>query len=361
MAKTQTEMALEALKTGGDLDAVVEGKESVGQDVPQSEEAPVEQESADDFFKTSEATQSEPSVGDKSSKAPVEVKKTNDPDTLEFITAAGKKIKVDFSDKESIRKAFKMAAGMRKAFADRDKVAKDYESLKNQHGEMKQMWDTLEGLYQSKGVDGVISALTNGQQTLDQIIEERQKKHALRSEASPAELAAMDLQEELARKSKENEKMRKEWDQFKSQVSKEKEEAQLKSLEAKVHPVFDEFRFDGKLGDADAEHLLDESLWNQAIKRLEAYPEEVELTNELIKKEFRTIANTMNRIVKRQAETQAEKIVTDRKVKAKENAQIATARGYSQGSAQEEASKKIRSGDLKSILGNWDKFGSLFK
>jgi hypothetical protein len=375
MAKTITEMAVEALKGGGSdsaLDAAAIGKpvEGAGRTPTPQEAAPEEQlpnDDVGDFFKGVKPTESDSTTQDKStvdlakdlSKASdVSISKDG---TVEYLTAGGKKIKVDFANKEEIRKAFKMAAGMRKAFADRDKLAKDHETLKAQHAETKKMWDTLEGLYATKGVDGVISALTNGSQTLDTIYAQRQAKEKLRAEASPTELAAMDLQERLEAERRDKEKMRKEWDEFRSSVAKEREESNLKSLESRIHPVFDEFRFDGKLGDADAEATLDEALWGQALKRLEAYPEDVDLTPEMVRKEFRTVSNNMAKVMKVQAEKKADNIVANRKVKAKENAQIETARGYQASSTQEDAAKKIRSGDLKGILSNWGTFGDLFK
>jgi len=374
--KTVTEMAVEALKGGGTdaaLDAAALGKpvEGAGRTPAPQEAAPEEEVHTDevgDFFKGAKLDDSQPATSeDKSTKelakdlskaSDVSVKSDG---TVEYITAGGKKIKVDFANKDEIRKAFKMAAGMRKAFADRDKLAKDHEALKTQHAETKKMWDTLESLYATKGIDGVISALTNGSQTLDTIYEQRKAKEKLRAEASPTELAAMDLQERLEAERRDKEKLKKEWEEFRTSVSKEREEANLKSLESRIHPVFDEFRFDGKLGDADAEATLDEALWGQALKRLEAYPDDVELTPEIVRKEFRTVSNNMSKVMKIQAEKKADSIVQNRKVKAKENAQLETAKGYQASSKQEDAAKKIRSGDLKGILSDWGSFGELFK
>jgi hypothetical protein len=356
--KSLSQLAVEALQTGGDLDAVEAGKPSVG--TQESSGTPeVSQESSDDFFKGNQAS-GEPTEQKPQSTPPPSPAKTKE-DPSEYYVVDGKRYKIDYSNKEAIRKAHEMAAGMRKAFAERDKLSKEFEPTRKERDELKQLWGTLEDLYAKKGIDGVVSALTNGQHNLDSLFQERQKRDQFRKEASPAELAAMDLKEQLETERQTTAKLRKEWEETKTKIEADKDHADMKSLESLVHPAFDQFRFAGKLGDEDAEHLLDSTLWNETLKRLEKYGDDVELSRELVVREFKKSAETMSRVMNKKAEEKANDLVQSKKTKAKENVQIEASRGYQANSTQEEAAKKIRGGDLKGILGDWDKFGSLFK
>lgn len=123
-------------------------------------------------------------------------------------------------------------------------------------------------------------------------------------------------------------------------------------MESKVHPSFDRYRFAGKLGDEVVEARLDQAVWDQALKRLEEYPDHVELTPNIIEKEFRDISNSFRKIITKQAEVKAQKVVTNKKIAAQENAATAAMSSMMGNTAQssEKFKTDIRKGDLTSAL-----------
>lgn len=286
---------------------------------------------------------------------------TSESGDVEYIVAAGQKIKIDYSDKDAIKDAHRKAAGMRKAFSKADKLQKEIVAERKAHSELKEVWNKLEAAYSEHGVGGVIETLTNGQETLDSFLEKEMQKRKFLDEATPEELEAYEARELANKKERENERLRKEWDEFRAKMEAKDEEAEVKSLESIMHPAFDQYSYTGKLEDPVAEQVMNETLWNNTIKRLDKYPDNVELTPAIIRKEFRTVANTLNKVISKKAEKQANEITTERKRQAKEAAQLAITNRQSGNSKAKELAKKIRSGNVKDILFNWDEYGSMFK
>jgi molybdopterin converting factor small subunit len=199
--------------------------------------------------------------------------------------------------------------------------------------------------------------MTAGKYDLDTLLETKLARAKAREEATEEEIAQMDLQEKIAaleaRLAKTDSKMAEKLEE----ASRFKEEAELKSLESKIHPAFNQYRFAGKLGDADAEHHLDEMLWTKALSNLEQYDE---VTHEAIVKEFSAVAKTLDKVINKKVESKTKEVSKERKRNAKTTAQMQQVRGYVDSDLKKEAATKIRSGNLTDILKNWDRFGKLF-
>lgn len=270
-----------------------------------------------------------------------------------------RKIKVDFSDQEKLKKYVRMAHGARKWQAERDSARSELSDVSSKLSELQSNWDAIEKAYQTDGVRGLVELLDGGDayQQYEQSLLER---HELRKNATPAELEALEAREAAERRDRELERIRLENEKFREQMAKEKETAELKALESRIHPAFDRFRFKGKLGDANDEHMFDQMLWNAAMRNLEPYEEKgITITQELAEKEFARVANTLRKRINANVDKKVTKAVEKKKEEATATAQKSVMRGVRDNSETAEASKMLQSGDIAGFMRNWGKFGKL--
>lgn len=287
---------------------------------------------------------------------------TSDKEILTVTDAEGnrKKIEVDYSNREAIKKAVLLANGARKWQAERDKALESRKSIESELSQIKQDWSLLDSAFQ-KGPEAVYDLLTGRQGGFNEYVSKYQERQDFLKHASPDEIKALETQERADKQAKELEKLRKDNEEFKKQVMAEREQTEEKALESKIHPVFDKYRFADKLGDAQDELLFDKMLWTTALERLEQYETKgLQVTPNLIDKEFRTVADSIRKRINVQAEKKAGKVVEQKKREATENVQSKVMSGYKTGGTANEARDLMNKGDLTSILKGWSKYGSLF-
>jgi hypothetical protein len=356
--KTDSQRAMEALVGGKDPIQEVYGESSGEEEIEESLDLPEEEEPADDGQdedilsllndqgdseeSTEEVDEQEPD-NDTTDPEPVKQEAEAKEDQVEFIKAAGKQIKIDYNDRARIKRAFAGEAGMRKFQRERDDLTKQVESLK----ESAESYNKLDEIYQTQGVAGVVEKLEG--RTLDEIVQERIDRMILEHE-KPEEAARLKHEEELAAERRQREALQRKMESELERSRAEREAAEETKLEGMIKPVFTRYSFSGKLGDETAEHQMDQALWNQAIDRLEALPDDIELTPALVRREFRAVANTFNKIINKQAESQTQKISRAKKTAAAENVQSAAASGTAAASNRSDFVKKYKSGDLKGSL-----------
>lgn len=288
---------------------------------------------------------------------------TPDKETVVITDETGRrrKVEIDYSDKTAIRKAHELAGGARKWQAERDQEKTSHQATKQRLGELETNWSALEQTFKEKGVEGIIDLLEGRPGAYKQHEKKVIDKARFLDNASPEEIASLEARERADSSAKELAKMRKENEDFRKQMQQERDSAEVKSLEGRVHPVFDKYRFADKLGDANDEQMFDEMLWTTALNRLTPYEEQgLPITPELVDKEFRTVAMSIRKRIGVNAEKKAAKVIDQKKTEATENAQSAVKNGYKSTGKASDARDLINKGDLKSLLGNWGKYGSLF-
>lgn len=272
-----------------------------------------------------------------------------------------RKIEIDYSDRMATRKAHEMAAGFRKMQAERDQLVRKEKESSGKFQEVNTNWQLLEKAFSQKGIEGVVDLLEGRSGAYQDNVKKGYERQKFLESASPQELKALEAQEAAETARRENARIRKENEEFKEQITKERETAELRSLESRVHPVFNKYRFAEKLGDNTDEHMFDEMLWNTALKRLEPYEEKgLDLTPEMIEREFHDVAKSIRNRIRTQANKTAARTVEQKKTEATENVQAAVKSGYKQGGAAKEARELINNGNLSSLLKNWGKYGGLF-
>lgn len=271
-----------------------------------------------------------------------------------------RKIEVDFNNKDQLKKYVQMAHGARKWQAERDQALTKAREVEGKYGELRSNWDVLEQTYQNSGVEGLIDLLEGRNGAFSEWEKSRLDRYEALKKASPAERELFEAREREAARQREIERIRKENEDFRTKVSQEREQAELRSLEGNVHPVFDRYRFADKLGDSDTEQMFDEMLWTSALKRLEPYEEKGLLTPDLIEKEFKAVSTALRKRINIQAEKRAAKAVEQKKREATENVQAAVSSGYRSTPVAKEAEDLIKNGNLGALFKGWGKYSKAF-
>lgn len=262
---------------------------------------------------------------------------------VEFIKADGKQIKIDYNDHKRIKRAFAAEVGMRKFQRERD----DLRKWKEENTEKLTNYDKLDELFQTEGVEGVVQQLAG--RSLDEIVQERIDRIIL-SEENPLKASQLEYEDKLDRERRSRERLERQMQSMTEKTQAERDAADSARLESMIQPVFAQYSFAGKLGDADAEHAMDEALWNQAFARLEGLPDESTLTPAVIRREFRAVANTFGKIINKQVDRQTQQATASKRVAAKESLQRAVAAGTSESTANSEFIQKYKSGNMTGAL-----------
>lgn len=314
--------------------------------------------------------QTEESSSEPASTAEAPQSKQKTPGTKETITVVdenGKRrtVEVDFSNKEDLKKriqsAFGAQNGMRKFQLERDNERNAHATTRKDRDDLKANWDKLEEIRQAQGIEGLVDVLEGRRGAYKDWLKQQIDRHEFVKNASPEEKELLETREREQVRDRELAKIRKENEEFRKQMTETKDQADMRSLESRVNPVFDKYRFADKLGSADDEHMFDEMLWNSALKRLEPYEDQgLELNPELIDREFRSVAQAIRRRISVQADKRVSKVIEQKKQEATENAQAKVMSGYKTGGVAQEASELIKSNNLTSLLKNWNKYGSVF-
>lgn len=361
--------ALEAFKAGQDVNEAV-GMEPAGGSHVSEESQPLDTDSTMETLGLS-GQESEPSTSSESddveleSQPSEETTSTTDVEEV-FVTDHNgrKKVKIDYGDRDKIKKMFQFAHGARKWQVAKDKAEKELTQLRESvksDATAKENFQALETAYEQRGLEGLVDLLEGREGAYQTHFQKEIQKHEYRQSASPEELELMDSKEREASRLKEFEQLRRENEEFRSKVEKDKEQAEFHAMESKVHPAFDKYRFAGKLGDVNDEHLFDEMLWNSSLKRLEPYEEKgVAITPNLVDKAFRQTSMAIRKRINVQANKEVKKAVNKKKREATTATQTRVMKGIKSSSEADEAKSMIRGNDLTGLLKNWGKYGSLF-
>lgn len=335
-------------------DSAMNGPAEVPSMIPSSEPAPRNNPLDEDFSQSSssEATSgSEDSSSVDSLETPAPAKQ--EADTSEFIYVTGpngrEKLKIDYSNKEAIKKAFAAQYGMRKFQAERDASRAEVGKFKDKASN----YDKIEKLWSEGGLEGLISALDKD--GFEKLVQARVDRAQKRLNATEEEQRMMDLEEREAARELENKRLREQVEKQLAESKQREEAADLKRLESKLHPQFHKYNFSGKLGDAKVEHRYNQFLWAQAMDGLAKYPEDQELTPAMIEREFREVALDLKRVIAKQSEDVAAKAIAAKKVAARENAGVQVVKNTSQPSLNNSVREDLKKGNVGGAI------DSLFK
>ena len=259
------------------------------------------------------------------------------------------KLSIDYSDKKAIKNAFIKAAGMRKFQAERDEAIKKSKATVEEFEALKTDFGKLEAAFQEHGAKGIVELLGGVEAWEDAVNKENEHREYV-ANLSSEEKYQLELQKRDEQYNKQLTAERQQRESFQQQIEQEKEQAEIRALQSKLEPAFDRYRFAGKLGDPETENLYDEAIWTKVRGRLSEYPDEVELTQAMIDKEFRAVSSAFRKHIKSQTEKQLKKTVENKKAQTAQRVQMAAKKGLSGQSTQRKILDSIKSGNLTDAL-----------
>jgi hypothetical protein len=252
-----------------------------------------------------------------------------------------KKLMIDFSDKEQLKKYVQMAHGGRKWKSDKDKAESELKKLQSD-------WQSLESVYSDKGIEGLVNFLAKDEQAYSKHLNAQLERAKFKEKASPAQIEQLELMEKLERAEKERAKLEK---QLKDDLDKrqaEREQSEKQALEAKLHPVFDKYRFAGKLGNEEAEEEFDKAVWTRAISSLQTV--EGELTPAVVDNAFKKASGLYRDYLNKQAEAGVKKAIETKKVQAQQAVVGRAMKPLQQKNSDDDLRKEIAGGGLAGAL-----------
>lgn len=267
-----------------------------------------------------------------------------------------KKVKVDFTSekgrtqiKSRLQKSYDLEKGMREFQRERDEY-------KQKHSELVENWDVMNQAYKEEGLKGLVNLLEGSDSAYDDFEQRIVSKSKVWENASEEERELLEKEERNATMQKALEKERAAREELEKRITSEKEATELKSLESRIHPTFDKYRFAGQLGDKTDEHTFDEMLWNTSMSRLEKYEQEgVDISPALVDREFRAVHRAINKRIGKAVNTKVSKTVQKKKQDAASHAQAVALKGNKNDMDAGEARKLVERGD---ISGFFRRFGS---
>lgn len=275
-------------------------------------------------------------------------------------TGRKRKIEIDYSDRAAIKKAHLEAAGMRKFQAERDQTTKRYQEGEAKRKELETNWQALETAFQSNGVAGLVDLLEGRNGAYKDHLAKEVDKAKFRERASPDEIDALDFKEQAEKLRKDYDRALKDNEKFKKSVTEEREAAEMKETQSRVNPVFDKYRFAGKLGDQNDEQMFDEMLWTTSLNRLKQFENEgLDISPELVDREFRATASALRKRISVAADKRVTSVIAQKKQEATENVQAKVKSGYNKNSDQEKLTKAIKDGNTGDIFKNWGSFKNI--
>jgi hypothetical protein len=330
VAEVKTVQPAAAAPAPKEAPAPVVNESSAPQHEPKLKESPFWKNISDD---EGESADLPAETGDSSSPNP----------NVEKIKAGGRTIEVDFSDREAIKKKIELAEGARKWQTERDKAIKRAEAAEKRAAEQARKAEAFAALEEvADNPKELVRRLTGGKLDWDSLIERESEKRQLLKDASPEEREAMLKAEKDAETLRRAQQERQALEERLKKLDTEKEEATKARVKSMYEDAFGKVEFSGKIDDPVKAEALNEQLWdttNARIKRLirqhneknpdnQVTPEK--LSPEFIRKQFAKTAKIMSEAIDLKVKETVQKSTTKKREAAKENAQLASTRNYSE-------------------------------
>lgn len=269
-----------------------------------------------------------------------------------------KKLKVDYTDKDKIKRAFRLAYEGRAVWQkERDSARSELSQVQEEFSSLKSDWEKLETAYNSNGVAGLVDLLEGREGAYLEYRRQELEREQQIQNMSDSEREAYDKESALRAQDAQNQKLREEYEAKLQEIEERQQQAEMRSLESKIHPSFDRYRFKGTLGDEIAETEFDEMLWNRALSSLEKVSEETELTQSMIDKEFRRIATRIKKHLNTQVEKRVKKTVSKQKKDATRKVQARVSKGMQTSQDAQAFRDNMKSGNIVDGLSSFFKAG----
>lgn len=261
---------------------------------------------------------------------------------IEYIKANGKKIKVDFNDREQIKRVTALAAGARQWQVERDNLQKQFDGLNEEHGKLKEVMDYLEE--NKDDHEKVFEAVTGMslEEKFQQWASEQNMINTMSESEKELYLSNVDHQKRMKEVERREAALKAKLDQ----IEAEKEKTERAKQASIANPIFFKYNFDNELGDANLEHRLNRTLWNEAKHELAQLDE---VTPDAVEEAFQRISNQLRAGFAKSSSKVEQKATAKRRKVVKEKAQKMAIKPE-KSNKQKELDEKLRKGDIAGIL-----------
>ena len=347
-----TQAALEALQTGGDIDSAVA---TANGDTPEPVAEPEDSVEEDSTISTELSEGSDNSVDvevetseNESQSESIESKPSED--SIVEVKAGGKKLKVDFNDREKLTKYVKLAMGARQWQAERDQSKQELAKLKEQMNDLKDFESTIETAWANDGIEGLIKTVSGDEDSFSKYMDAYYEKRRAKEDATPDQLERLELQEALEKREQMLNRMKQEQESNSKKAAEQAERAEIAKLQNLLTPAFNKYRFSGKLGDAEAENNIDSAIYARAKQALAEIPDEVELTAKIVDREFRKVANSFRKYVQSETKKKVTKAIKNKQAEAAKKVALATGSTPAEASNETKAKELLKQGKGREAL-----------
>ncbi len=259
-----------------------------------------------------------------------------------------KNIKVDFSDRNKLKKYIQKAANAVRLQSERDSLQAQVEKL----SETADVVANLQSIVDSSGYEGLIDHLNADNGGFAKWFEGKVNRHSLRQHASEDELARYDAEDKAADLERRIALFERQQAEREERLAAESKQASMDRLAADVNPIYFKYTFDGKLGDSVAEQRHNKAMFREVTSTLDELSEEgVKITPAIIEREFRAYAQPFLKGVNKRVRQNTTKSIQQKKQKTAAHAQQQVRKGYSSDSMEDIMSRSDWARQLGNLWG----------
>ena len=323
------------LESLSEQEPAVDPAEETANSIVNQMEEPTPEDSEDELDAEEEVSESDHDEEEESSEDAIEYVETSD----------GKKVKIDYNDRDRVKRAHLLARQGRVWQSERDKLQKQVDEIKPAYEELQSVMNALEEA--KDDIPKLYELLTGGESWEDAIEKEIQQREEIAS-LTPEQLEVYNKHRIAEKREAELAKREAQWQRKLEEAEETKKRAEQDTQRSMITSAFNEYRFAGTLGDPAREHRLDKMVFNTIKSELNGMDASEAEVREIIKREFDALRSSVATNTK----------VNQMKSKNKKTAQATkkAAKGVNKSSNESsDIASKLAKGDIDGILSmdNW--------
>jgi hypothetical protein len=213
------------------------------------------------------------------------------------------------------------------------------------------------GTFKQKGFKGLVNFLSQDELAYDKMLDLEMEKRAIYQKAEPSLKAKMDAEERyemLLNEMKYKEEQNKAAEAKNIARQKEIEQTELnvanESFNTMSSTAMQQYTFKGKLGDAELEARIDESVWTNVRKALLKLPDETDISQQVLNEMVSKEAALFSKGLGRKVETEVKQKVDQKKAASATKLASDAQQGLGKGGAAEKFNDALGKGDTASAV-----------
>lgn len=239
---------------------------------------------------------------------------------------------------DEAKKRLSLSEGGRQAFSDLDKTKKQAKALETEVEGLKpykQSWERLESIKHDKAK--VYQVITG--ESFDDFVNAEIARRETYAAASPEQREALDLRAEIERDRADRAHERKLREKEDTDRDQRDFNSEKRELSMKMEREFAKYL--PKSGDPQVDARMRKMLWRNAAAELKEYHTQgIEISEKAISRAFKDTAGALNLHQEQAVAAKVKEVTASKKQAAKEKAQIASTRNYSDGKISKDLVKK---------------------